>query len=392
MGLALVFLVAAGMAPVLASYRVVAGDQLQISVFGEEEPWVARVDVDGSIRLPAVGTLEVDGLDLDGIEERVAARLSETGLFVSPILAVSVAEHAPIYVTGDVREPGAHPFSPRLTVGTAAGLAGGPGLAGSGDTPSVVARADFVGQERALAREALMETWKGRRLAAHLSDADMDMPDETAAPAVQALARTEADAMRSDREAMKELERNWTEEFDELEQQGVSLSRRIANQEKIITLNEENLARAQKLKNRGLQTLTELSRAQQALTDAQSRMFDLDVLLSQNRSRRASVRREQTRFRADRRRRLLTEAAETQTRLDEIAAERERVRAKIAASDTLALSSSEAIAVRYLIRRREGEAVRTIEAEATTPVRPGDEVAVRIEMPDVPAVAIDPVN
>lgn len=108
-------------------YRIGPRDMVAIRVFEEPELNVdVRVNEDGSIRLPLVGSVPAEGLT----ENELAARLKtilESDLLQRASVSVEVTEFRsrPISVLGAVRQPGSLNFSGRLTLLEAITAAGG---------------------------------------------------------------------------------------------------------------------------------------------------------------------------------------------------------------------------------------------------------------------------
>lgn len=104
---------APGSTPVEASYTLGAGDRINIEVFqlpqysGERE-----VLVDGSINLPVVGSLSVEGLTIKEAERAIAAQYSQT--LRRPIVTVNLLQPRSIQIgiAGEVNRPGAYTISP----------------------------------------------------------------------------------------------------------------------------------------------------------------------------------------------------------------------------------------------------------------------------------------
>ena len=107
---------------------VVVGDVLQISIFAggeKQEDFEATIVAPGSITCPLLGEARVAGLTTDEIAKQLRAMLA-LDFFVDPQVLVSVKEHGgQVYVTGEVKQPGAYGVRDNLTVLHACLLAGG---------------------------------------------------------------------------------------------------------------------------------------------------------------------------------------------------------------------------------------------------------------------------
>ncbi len=104
------------------------GDQVVVTVprmeeLSSREPFT--VTADGSIILPLVGALDVDGLTLTAAERKLNARLN--GIVVNPDANISVVNQRFPYVSviGEVRSPGRFPMEHDEGLLAAIALAGG---------------------------------------------------------------------------------------------------------------------------------------------------------------------------------------------------------------------------------------------------------------------------
>ncbi|MES2300356.1 MAG: polysaccharide biosynthesis/export family protein [Pseudomonadota bacterium] len=115
-------------APNLAysSYRLGAGDVINIRVFGEDDLSKEKIRLTdaGTISYPVLGELRVLGLTVGELERIITDGLRGRYL-VNPRVSVQVDEYRPFYINGMVEKPGGYPYQPGLTVRKAASLAGG---------------------------------------------------------------------------------------------------------------------------------------------------------------------------------------------------------------------------------------------------------------------------
>lgn len=115
--------------PAVSTYRINAGDELEIYVWGEERlQRQLRVLPDGTIAFPLVGQLRVAGQMPQEVERMVSDRLREQYRGDVPFVTVSV--RAPtgmrFSVLGKVRSPGIFDATRYLNVLEALSQAGGP--------------------------------------------------------------------------------------------------------------------------------------------------------------------------------------------------------------------------------------------------------------------------
>jgi protein involved in polysaccharide export with SLBB domain len=109
----------------LTSYRLGAGDKVRLNVFGEAElSGTFEISATGQISLPLVGDIPAAGLDVNGLRDAAAQRLSK-GYLKQPKITVEVVGYRPIYVHGEVKSAGEFPFKNGLRLRDAIALAGG---------------------------------------------------------------------------------------------------------------------------------------------------------------------------------------------------------------------------------------------------------------------------
>lgn len=111
------------------TYELAPGDNLTITVFGEEElsgPYT--VDAEGYLQLPLGGPLLVEGLTLKETQARLTERLAD-GYLINPEVSIRIAELRPVFIIGSVNRPGSFPYRFGMTAAEVVALAGGFGSA-----------------------------------------------------------------------------------------------------------------------------------------------------------------------------------------------------------------------------------------------------------------------
>ena len=107
------------------SYRLGAGDQVRIIVFGEEDlSGEFFVDGSGMVSLPLIGEAPAAGKTLAEFRAELEARLSD-GYLNDPRVSAEVLNYRPFYILGEVEESGEYPYTDGLTVMNAVARAGG---------------------------------------------------------------------------------------------------------------------------------------------------------------------------------------------------------------------------------------------------------------------------
>jgi len=116
---------AAPVAGALSQYRLDSGDQLRVTVFGQENlSGTFRVDDAGAIAMPLLPPLGVRGLTTAQTKTTIEQALSQT-LLRNPNVSVEVSTFRPFFILGQVNSPGQYPFVSGMTVETAVAIAGG---------------------------------------------------------------------------------------------------------------------------------------------------------------------------------------------------------------------------------------------------------------------------
>jgi polysaccharide export outer membrane protein len=122
-----------------SAYKIQPGDVLQVAVVGLPDfQYKSVVNLEGAVTLPMLAPVKVAGLDLQAAQALVKDQLSrklyqqrgvdgrENVTAISPdAVMLTVAEYRPIYVNGDVTQPGQQAYRPGMTVRQVVALSGG---------------------------------------------------------------------------------------------------------------------------------------------------------------------------------------------------------------------------------------------------------------------------
>jgi polysaccharide export outer membrane protein len=99
-------------------YRIGAENALQIDVYygkNEKISQKVRVSSRGVINFPLVGEVEVVGLTVSQLQDRLKGLL-EKDYLVNPQVTIYIEEYSTVSIMGEVKKPGAYPIKGRLTV------------------------------------------------------------------------------------------------------------------------------------------------------------------------------------------------------------------------------------------------------------------------------------
>ena len=93
-------------------YKLEAGDSLEIHVLNESECSVhAKITPDGSIRLVYLGIINIGGLTIQQVEEKIKSYYIKNEIFRNPTIIAKITSYTPkfVYLSGSVNKPG--PFA-----------------------------------------------------------------------------------------------------------------------------------------------------------------------------------------------------------------------------------------------------------------------------------------
>ncbi len=170
-----------------------------------------QVDDTGNLSIPIAGQIKAVGKTTEQVADEIANALAaKANLPGKPFVALEIAEHAPIFVTGYVQTPGRYLFETNMTVMKAVSLAGGfmrprdgneayferDRIQAAGDyRAAVLKRSDLLMQQARLRAEAAGEQ-------------DFAIPPELAGtPDVEKLRTEETNLMRLRRVEAESLDR-----------------------------------------------------------------------------------------------------------------------------------------------------------------------------------------
>lgn len=130
------------------TYRLGPGDKLRVTVYGEEDlSGEFEVGSAGEISLPLIGAVRAADLTLRGFASLAELRLRE-GYLKHPRVSVEVINYRPIYVLGEVKNPGVYEYVNHMTVLQAVVLAGGYSYRANEDKVKIVRRTHASGAKK----------------------------------------------------------------------------------------------------------------------------------------------------------------------------------------------------------------------------------------------------
>jgi len=390
-----------------AEYRLAAGDVVEFAVTGMPELRTrALIQSDGTISLPIVGTVRVAGLTSAQMRMEVEAicatkklrRMTTDGREYFVILqpgdvVTTLVEYRPVYVKGDVLNPGQHAYRPLMTVRQAVALSGGFSAVrgtkyGAENDPS-----DLQRDHKVFSAEFAKEMVRAWRL-----KAELDEKDEFEPPALQSLPLADprmAELIslesrlfeirkrdsRQEETSLRKAIKQTTRQIKELESQEKYLSEGmeadVAELEKIRALFKRNLVTS----NRVIQTQRAL-----ILSSTRWRQTNVDLIGA----KRVQIESEAKLNKISNQRRinLLLEMSESSLKLVDVGSRLQGTVEKLAIASTatsvpspggsLGLESTLVQKIEVaIVRKSEGKWNR-IPADEDTELEPGDVIEVKL--------------
>jgi polysaccharide export outer membrane protein len=395
--------------PCRAEYQLSPGDIVEITVAGVPDlKQRVPIQLDGTITLPIVGTVAAAGSTSADVRARVEMALAAKVLrqrtsdgrdhvvLIQPgDVAVAVAEYRPVYVNGDVLQPGQHPYRPQMTVRHAIVLSGGVstvrGRAANIGVEVVEVEREYRTTALALAREQV-HAW---RLAAELEGSESIKEQrlvETPIPAA-----TLSEYLRTETSYLNIRLREYKNEKAHLQ----SAARMASEQIETLTTQEkkeaqglqtdiDELDRVNKLFGSGSLVSGRVTDARRAVLLSSTRHLQTISTLSQTKQQRDEFLFRLERLDTQRRLEVLRDIKESQLRAGEMrtrleaAAQKLQVYGRMASVDAANSGTRPAIT----IIRRSGEGWDRLPASEDAALLPGDAIEVAARVGQVATAAV----
>lgn len=369
-------------------YRLGPSDRVELRIVdwnaasNELRDWPAlngayTIGVDGTLAIPFAGTVLAENRTTNELGEEIASGIqSGLGLPIAPSVSVQVVEYRPIFVTGLVRNAGAYPFQPGLTVLKAISLAGGPPLPREGsstDRNFITASGDLAlhsaKRARQLAAKARIEAEiAGRDSIEPPAEADEIPEMETFLADEEAFLKARRARLDRQLEANRDLQDLLTAEIDSLTQQ------QQAQQESIALL-EEQLGHLSDLAEKGLARSPDVRALRQSLLDAESELLELQTAMLRARQQLSRAEQDAAVLQTDHVAEVAEEKQVVEAELEALAL-RSRTSSQLVTEAIAAgtRETSDVVSIQYAIVREGENGAEEFIADQNTGLRPGDVV------------------
>lgn len=362
---------------------------------GVYEQWSALggdfvVSDDGTISVPVVGAIPVEGRDSKQLADEISNRLQQAmGTVDIPNTTVEIMEYPPIYVVGDVNTPGSHGYRPGMSVLKAIAMSGG-------QSRSQVQPSDeikLVGDLRSIESDILRARARIARLEAEMDGATeirfpqmpLDPQDQALAEEVQAhermIMQTRANELERQTKSLNELRELLHAEIGVLEQ-------KIVASDQAIAAAERELKGVTTLVEKGIAIASRQSDLERALTSHRADRLDQVTAIMRARQGVAEATRSLDGLHDRRKTEIASELQQQRASLEQMLLKREtsqKLLLELLAKKGPALDEPQVSMT--IVRLENGQSVE-IEAEESTPLMPGDVVKVKLNKPKLDSASL----
>ncbi|MDB5524077.1 MAG: exoF3 [Rhizobium sp.] len=370
-------------------YILSPGDILAFDFLDDAEvPVTLTVTSDGDVQFPLVGDVRIAGITVTQALAKLRDEYKSKEILKDPKIALNITTFRPVFVLGEVKNPGSFPYYPGLTVEQAIGLAGGNQTDTTNPSDRIVARARLRGDMDGADAEIVHEGIYAARLIAQLDGrTKVDIKDvpELARNFVQnvslkSLLEIEQRILDTDLSTSKTQIEILSQGIVEAEG-GLSILQQLeGTQKEVIDSNVKDFSRVDSLRKRELNTIAEWLRAKTSLSNEKARLLEVYAQMSESRRELGKLRLELAKLQADRVKDILVKLQERDVAIRKLIAQRHSseeqffLMAAVAAEET----QKNKISFTYQIRRIVNGQRQGIGAEVTSEVNPGDVVIVAI--------------
>ncbi len=277
-------------------YELRPGDEVRIIVFKEPEMSGSfRVSAAGSISIPGIGELKTSGRTTAELREAAMNALAARH-YANPDVTMEIVRYGPVFVMGDVRNPGRQEYIPGLTVTQLVAIAGGyPLLASVADGSAISRDAERQRQELASAQQSFAaQSVKRARLIAERDGAKDLPPLSELEPMVgkerlEQIKAAELHLLRSraDEEAQRRQLR--LSQQKEVEKSKVALEEQLVATRKLREIIDVDLRNIKDLKERGLTASSRVLDLERMSSDTDLRLNNTIALIAQANQTRINI-------------------------------------------------------------------------------------------------------
>ena len=394
-----------------AEYLLAPGDVLEIEAVGIRDfRHRIMVDLNGQASFPLIGDIKAAGLSVTELRKQVKSILSTKAfrpreldqqgrmnsrddvITMSPDeIILTVAEYRPIYLNGDVANPGTQQYRPGMTVRQAIALAGGYDTMRFRGRDPFLDSSDFRGDYYELWTEFTKVRAQAERLQAELDGKNtigQDSSNDTPLPAAVTSKIVSVEAQRlSVDNADHQKEKQYLKTAVAQEDGRIAtLQRQRDTEQKDADSDVADYNQLQATFSKGLAPMSRLAETRRQTLFSATRVLQTTALTAQVERQRSEFARRLERVDDQRRDNLLEKLQEANVRLATIRARLQAVGDKLLYSGVVRSQLTRGSGGDPLIKvyRNDNDTSANITADAETKLMPGDVVEVRLRLESPP--------
>jgi polysaccharide export outer membrane protein len=330
-----------------AEYRLAPGDTVEIALAGVPDHYRAPIQPDGSITLPGLGPVAVQGMTQADFQARMEAFLPtkifqyrtpdgvEHPVLLKPAdVTTSIAEYRPVYISGDVLTPGQQAYRPLMTVRQVVAVAGGYSVLRSramqGATDPVELQRDYESASVEYAKEffhaaRLQAELQGKDTLDQQISKDMSLASSTNASIV----KSETESLRLARDDARAEETFFDESIKKAEAQLTVLKTQEQDEAKGVESDTQELDRASKLFSAGTIVSPRVTEARRALLLSSTRHLQTMVEVMRLQRQQDEQQHQLEKWRSQLKIKLLADLNDANVRLASISIRLQAIRQKL---------------------------------------------------------------
>ncbi len=369
------------------SYKVVTGDVLTISVYGDTGlTGLFPVGSDGTIGYPLLGNVSVVDQTVDEIGARISRDLAPR--VANRSVAVAVKEYAPIFVVGDIQKPGKYEYRPGMIVLELFALGGGLRESNAQRDTSGIQLIAAQQEYEDMSMQLLSQDIRRVRLEAELNDTGFEykgdeiglVRDRAALDKIveseTSLFRLRLSALEDEKTNLDVQRQNFIEEIDTLQKSNIMRSQQLE-------LLDIDVSASQELVTRGAASQSALRERKRELLSMNQQVLESTSFLARAQQNKSEVERRILELKSKRHNEAATELRETSLdiiRLKKKLAFSLQSMAEIGSTARRVSSLEDMIETRFFIVRQVAGTYREVAADEHTQVQAGDVVRVRLSV------------
>ncbi len=392
-------------------YLLAPGDVLEIEAVGIRDfRYKVSVDLSGQASFPLIGNIKAAGLSLTELRKQVKSMLStkafrprELGqqgrmsarddvITISPDeIMLSVSEYRPIYLNGDVANPGTQQYRPGMTVRQAIALAGGYDTKRFRGRDPFLDASDFRAEYYELWTEFAKVRAQAERFQAGLDGkatvgqqnvGDLPLPAAVTAK----IADVEAQRLSVDNDDHQKEKRYLKNAVEEEDGRVATLQRERETEQRDAESDQAEYNQMQATFNKGLIPMTRLADTRRQTLFSATRVLQTTALMEQVERQRSEFARRLERVDDQRRDHLLEKLQDANVRLATIRARLQAVGDKLLYSGVVRSQLTRGAGGDPVIKvyRNDNESSTNMTANEDTKLMPGDVVDIRLRLETAP--------